>query len=91
MEVGNLWLIPFSILFNSGFYWLQKHYLIKWYCRRFLSESVVLKCDLNNKQSHSNGTNGAMHANGIDSCEAKDNYVKRKIVTDGDIAGVSME
>ena len=90
MEVGNLWLIPFSVLFNSSLYFLQKHYLIKWFCRRFLTETVVLECDLNDKKTLSNGTtkttNGVVQANGV-----TNQHSKKKIVTDGEIASVAME
>ncbi len=97
MEVGNLWLIPLSLLFNSGLFWLQKHYLVKWYCRRFLAESVVLECDLNNNRTNSNangfgaGSNGhCSNGKGVNNSELKV-PCKKKTVTDGDISAVSME
>jgi len=94
MALGNLWLIPFSVVLNSGLYFLQKHYLLKWICRRFLSKTVVLECDLKDKKTLSNGTtkttNGVVHANGVDSSGAK-KHVEKKLVTDGDIASASME
>ena len=86
MEIGNLWLIPVSIFLNVSLYWVQKHYLIKWFCRRFLSDSVQLECDLKKDSDVSNGniTNGH-HVQEMKASKGK------KLVTDGEINGVAME
>lgn len=87
MEIGNLWLIPVSILFNCGLYLLLKHYLVKWFCRYFLSTSVLLECTLNKKLQ----ANGAAVRNGLTKPSEKDYCGGRKLVTDGEVATVSME
>lgn len=98
MEIGNLWLIPFSIFLNSSLYWVQKHYLIKWFCRRFLTDSVQLECDLKNNQKESSISNG--NAAGLSNGHVKDakesshsatDYSGKKLVTDGEINGIAME
>lgn len=93
MEIGNLWIIPLSILFNSGLYWLLKHYLVKWYCRRFLSDTAQLECDLKAPtEGVANGTAVNGTANGhVKSSEKEVMYNGKKLVTDGDVNGVSME
>lgn len=97
MEIGNLWLIPVSIFLNSSLYWVQKHYLIKWFCRKFLSGSVQLECDLPpKKEGIANGTvadstsNGQLPAEKYDS-DKSTTYNGKKVVTDGEINGVAME
>lgn len=91
MEIGNLWLIPISIFLNSSLYWVQKHYLIKWFCRRFLSESVQLECDL---PSHEN-VNGLTdtRANGFSGGKVseKGTYHGKKLVSQGDMNGIATE
>lgn len=92
MDVGYFWLIPISIFLNTSLYWVQKHYLIKWFCRKFLSKSVQLECDLKAKQSIANGasqSNGVV-ANGVGHHE-KGTYYGRKLVTDGEVNGIAME
>jgi hypothetical protein len=97
MEVGNLWLIPFSILLNVSLYQVQKHYLVKWFCRTFLSSSVQLECDLKLKQSSANGTshntsNGVANGGSATSNnKISDPYHGKKLVTDGEVNGVAME
>lgn len=90
MEVGNLWLIPVSIFLNSSLYWLQKHYLIKWFCRKFLSNSVQLECDLELEQEVvANGVvNGQLTNEQLPSKKLKK---KKKLVTDGEVNGIAME
>lgn len=101
MEVGNLWLIPFSICLNISLYQVQKHYLVKWFCRTFLSKSVQLESDLKAKQSSTNGScyntaNGVAMSNGVSATNGevhhwKDTYYGKKLVTDGEVNGVAME
>lgn len=100
MEVGNLWLIPISIFLNTSLYWVQKHYLIKWFCRTFLSKSVQLECDLKAKQrgdyTTDSGTPNGVTANGVVPTTSrkpheKGTYYGKKLVTDGDVNGVAME
>ena len=92
MELGNLWLIPLSILFNSSLYWVQKHYLIKWFCRTFLTDSVQLECDLKKKQPSGGSTANGVVANGhAGPAEPAGTYQGKKIVTDGEVNGVAME
>lgn len=100
MEVGNLWLIPFSICLNISLYQVQKHYLVKWFCRTFLSKSVQLESDLKAKQSSTNGfcrANGiATLSNGVPATDGevhheKGTYYGKKLVTDGEVNGVAME
>ncbi len=99
MEVGNLWIIPLSILFNSSLYWVQKHYLVKWFCRKFLSKSVQLECDL--KQSQENAKVTAL-SNGVTSqsnhrtvsdtkIPPQEDSHGKKLVTEGEVNGVAME
>lgn len=92
MEIGNLWLIPLSIIGNCSLYWVLKHYLVKWFCRSFLSESVQLECDLKKKkkQTKNEHENGMVVANGYKASN-KGKYGGKKLVTDGDVNGVSME
>ena len=76
MEVGYLWLIPISIFLNVSLYQVQKHYLIKWFCRTFLTSSLQLECDLKAKQSSTNGTchntsNGVAKSNGVSTAATK--------------------
>ena len=87
MDVGNLWLIPASIFFNVTLYQAMKHYLVKWFCRRFLRKSVVLECDVKGEQR----TNGAVVANGHVKQNKGDFYGGRKLVTDAQVACISME
>lgn len=100
MEVGNLWLIPVSIFLNSSLYWIQKHYLIKWFCRTFLSGSVQLECDL--KTTEAEVTNGSVPNGQMTNGELpkklkkydsnqRITYKGKKLVTDGEICGVAME
>ena len=95
MEIGNLWLIPVSIFFNCSLYWVQKHYLIKWFCRRFLSESVQLECDLPSHENANAKSNGLTdtRANGFSGGKASDKgtYHGKKLVSQGDVNGVAME
>ena len=102
MEIGNLWLIPVSIFLNSSLYWVQKHYLIKWFCRRFLSNSVQLECDLKTNQdtiangSLSNGNGQLANGNTSEKHKKYDSsktitYEGKKLVTDGEVNGVAME
>lgn len=103
MEVGNLWLIPVSIFLNISLYQVQKHYLIKWFCRTFLTSSVQLECDLKAQESSANGTchntaNGVAKSNGVPAAtknselhHEEGTYHGKKIVTDGEVNGVAME
>ncbi len=98
MEIGNLWLIPVSIFLNSSLYWVQKHYLIKWFCRTFLYDSVQLECDLKNTKKDlavANG-NSSVLSNGYLTQDVKENhsaseYGGKKLVTQGEINGIAME
>ena len=102
MELGYLWLIPVSICLNSSLYLIQKHFLIKWFCRTFLSSSVQLECDLKHEgEPVSNGTatsNGQL-SNGqplVKQLKKYDSnqritYNGKKLVTDGEVNGVAME
>ena len=100
MEIGNLWLIPVSIFLNISLYWVQKHYLIKWFCRTFLTDSVQLECDLKKMKKEPSVSNGNAsglsngHVKGVK--DAKEShkateYSGKKLVTDGEINGVAME
>lgn len=103
MEIGNLWLIPISIFLNISLYWVQKRYLVKWFCRTFLSKSVQLECDLSKaKQSSASGciasgsTPNGLIANDHDGLTSttsheKGTYYGKKLVTDGEVNGVAME
>lgn len=94
MEMEYLWLIPFSIFLNSSLYWVQKHYLIKWFCRKFLSDSVQLECDLkaqNKNYGHSNGAVASVSNGQLNEGTKQGSQNERKLVTDGEINGVSME
>lgn len=101
MEIGNLYLIPISIFLNFSLFWVQKHYLIKWFCRAFLYDSVQLECDL--KKEDQKKTNGSAISNG-DATVVSNGYHKveqedlapskhtgKKLVTNGDISGCAME
>ena len=101
MEIGNLWLIPVSIFFNFSLYWVQKHYLIKWFCRNFLYDSVQLECDIKSKKTDSDVANGdangaaAVVSNGYHAKEenhiSSSEHTGKKLVTDGEINGCAME
>ena len=66
---------------------LLKRYLVKWFCRSFLSKSVVLESTLKNKRP----SNGVAVINGLTKPREKDYYGGRKLVTNGEVATVSVE
>ena len=85
MEVGNLWLIPVSIFCNSSLYWIQKRFILKWFCRQFLSKTVQLECDVKTTKLNGMGTT----KNGY--IGMTEEHSRKKLVTDGDINAVAME
>lgn len=78
-------LIPVSVVWNLSLYWLQKYFLVKWFCRNTLSSSVQLQCDLKPAEDPVKVPGDQKHA------ERRVGQAGVKLVTDEDVNKISME
>ena len=60
--MSPLWLVTGTLVFTTTSYFLLKHYLIEWGCRKFLKGRVRINSDLKtieaNQNGHAHVTNG---------------------------------
>ena len=82
VEGGGGWLFTAPVIFMvySALYLVQKHFLVKWFCRNCLSKSVELECDTVNAST-------VKEKQG----DINRSIQNRKLVTDEDVRKIATE